>query len=224
MRLLVVEDDRALSAAVAQALREGGFAVDVAASGTEGLRMAKELDYSLVVLDLLLPGLHGLEVLRELRAAGRQVPVLVLSALDQVRRRVEGLDRGADDYLSKPFALSELLARVRALLRRAALHVPESVVHLGNLEVDLARREVWRDGREIALTAREYRILVYLLARRGQPVTREEIGTQVIDRGYEPASNAIDVSICGLRSKLGEPTLVQTVRGVGYRLAAPRSG
>ncbi len=221
VRILVVEDDPALCDAVTQAIGESGFPVDAARTGPEGLRLATSFDYGLIVLDLLLPGLHGLAVLREAKRAKPELPVLVLSALADVEERIDGLDHGADDYLAKPFALGELLARVRALLRRSAIRSPESVVRVADLEVDLARRSVRRRAQEVALTGREYGILLFLLARRGHPVTRQEIGDHVVDHDFSPASNAIDVSICGLRAKLGEPGLVRTVRGYGYVLDAP---
>ncbi len=218
MRILLVEDDLALSASVSQAIRESGFSVDVAHTGPEGLSAALAFDYALVVLDLLLPGKHGLEVLKDLRRAKPRLPVLILSALDEVGQRVDGLDRGADDYLAKPFALEELLARVRSLLRRSTLEAPDAHVRAGDLDLDLARRRVRRGDREIELTPREYSILVFLMSRRGKPVSREQIGAQVVDRDFEATSNAIDVSICGLRAKLGAPDPIRTVRGVGYRL------
>jgi DNA-binding response OmpR family regulator len=219
--MLVIEDDVDLAASVAQAVQESGFGADVAHSGPEGLRLAAGFEYSLVVLDLLLPGMHGLAVLKELRRIKPRLPILVLSALADVEERVVGLDRGADDYLAKPFALAELLARSRALLRRSSLAAPESVVTLGDITVDLVRHRVRRGGRELDLTARQYAILLFLLARRGRPVRREEIGEHVIDRNFEPSSNAIDVSICGLRAKLGDPDPIRTLRGVGYRLEDP---
>ena len=218
MRVLVVEDERDLATTVAQALRESGHAADIAFDGEEGLRLALTSSYDAVVLDLLLPKRPGLSVLREIRRARPKLPVLVLSALDRVEERVDGLDRGADDYLAKPFALSELLARVRALLRRGTDAVSSAVVSLGDLDVDLARRRATRSGRAIDLTGREWSILAFLAARPGAVVTRAEIGEHVIDRLFEPTSNAIDVSICGLRAKLGKPEMIRTVRGVGYRL------
>ena|SRR5437868_2438940 len=221
MRVLVVDDERELAGTVAQALRESGLAADVAYDGEEALRLALGSAYDAVVLDLLLPRRPGLSVLKEIRRAKPKLPVLLLSALDKVEQRVDGLDRGADDYLPKPFALAELLARVRALLRRGSEALTSAVIAVGDLEVDLARRRASRGGRSIDLTAREYSILAFLAARRGGVVTRREIGEHVVDRLFEPMSNAIDVSICGLRGKLGKPELVRTVRGIGYRLDAP---
>ena len=221
MRVLVVDDERELAGTVAQALRESGLAADVAYDGEEALRLALSSAYDAVVLDLLLPRRPGLSVLKEIRRAKPKLPVLLLSALDKVEQRVDGLDRGADDYLPKPFALAELLARVRALLRRGSEALTSAVIAVGDLEVDLARRRASRGGRSIDLTAREYSILAFLAARRGGVVTRREIGEHVVDRLFEPMSNAIDVSICGLRGKLGKPELVRTVRGIGYRLDAP---
>jgi two-component system copper resistance phosphate regulon response regulator CusR len=221
MRILLIEDERELARTIAQAIVEQGLAADVAHDGEEGLRLALEHDYDAVVLDLLLPKRHGLEVLREIRAAKPSLPVLVLTALDQVEERIDGLDRGADDYLTKPFVLAELLARLRALLRRGRATLPGAEVRVADLEVDLARRTVRRGGRTIRLSPREYALLVFFLARRGEVLTRAEIGEHVIDRVFEPSSNLLDVSIYGLRGKLGEPSLIHTVRGVGYRFDAP---
>ena len=221
MRVLVIDDERDLAATVAQALRETGVSADTAYDGEEGLRLALGGTYDAVVLDLLLPKRPGLSVLRELKRIKPKLPILVLSALDRVEERVDGLDRGADDYLAKPFALAELLARVRAMLRRSKESPASTVVAVADLEVDLGRRRVLRRGDVVDLTGREWSILAYLAARRGDVVTRTEIGEHVIDRTFEAASNAIDVSICGLRAKLGKPELIQTVRGLGYRLDAP---
>jgi two-component system copper resistance phosphate regulon response regulator CusR len=221
MRILVVEDEPQLARTVSQALRESGYAADVALDGEEGLRLGLEHDYDGVVLDLLLPKKHGLAVLRELRRAKPSLPILVLTALDEVDEKVDGLDKGADDYMTKPFALTELLARVRALLRRGKETATGAVVRVADLEVDLARQVVLRAGTPVKLTRREYALLVLFLNRKGTVLSRTEIGERVVDREFELTSNLIDVSIAGLRSKLGEPQLIRTIRGVGYRLDEP---
>ncbi len=221
MRILVVEDEPAIARTLRQALVEDGHTADVCADGEEGLRLGRTYAYDLVILDLLLPKRHGLSVLRELKRAKPTLPVLVLTALDQVEEKVDGLDKGADDYVTKPFALVELLARVRALLRRGSEKVAGALVTVSDLEIDLAAHVVKRGGVPLKLTPREYALLVLFASRRGEVLSRTEIGERVIDREFEAASNAIDVSIAGLRAKLGEPQLIRTVRGVGYRLEEP---
>ncbi|HZU99237.1 MAG TPA: response regulator transcription factor [Planctomycetota bacterium] len=221
MRILVVEDEPQLGSTIAQALREAGYATDVAKDGEEGLSLGLTFAFDLVVLDLLLPGRHGLSVLRELRKKKPALPILVLTALDQVEEKVDGLEKGADDYMTKPFALTELLARVRALLRRGKADLPGAVVKVGDLVVDLAQQRVTRRGEPVKLTPREYALLVFFLNRRGSVLSRTEIGEHVVDRDFEATSNLIDVSIAGLRSKLGDPQLIHTVRGAGYRFEEP---
>jgi two-component system OmpR family response regulator len=221
MRILVIEDEVPLARTVARALVEAGFAADTAHDGEEGLRLGRTYDYDAVVLDLLLPKMHGLAVLRELRRAKPKLPILVLTALDETEEKVEGLDRGADDYVTKPFQLTELLARLRALIRRGNENVRGAVVRAGDLEVDLAGHTVKRRGKAVALTPREFAILAFLVSRRGRVLSRTEIGEHVIDREFEAASNVIDVSISGLRSKLGDPPLIRTLRGVGYSFDVP---
>lgn len=222
MRILVVEDEPQLASTLRQALTEEGYSADVAPDGDEGLRLGTNFGYDLVVLDLLLPKRHGLSVLRELKKAKPGLPILVLTALDQTEEKVDGLERGADDYLAKPYALAELLARVRALLRRGSdRKVMSARVKVADFEVDLASRTVTRAGVPIKLTPREYALLVLFVNRRGEVLTRTEIGERVIDREFEATSNTIDVSIAGLRAKLGDPQLIATVRGVGYRFDEP---
>ena len=222
MRILVIEDEPELARTIAQALEESGFAADTALDGEKGLVLAQAHPYDALVLDLLLPKRHGLSVLREIRRTKPTLPVLLLTALDRTDEKVDGLSKGADDYLAKPFALRELLARVRALLRRGREDVvPGALVRLGGLEVDLAAGTVKRHDAPLKLTPREYARLVFFVHRRGEAVSRTEIGEHVIDRNFEATSNLLDVSIGNLRAKLGEPSLLETIRGIGYRFGEP---
>ncbi len=221
MRILVVEDYQPLRAALAKGLREAGYAVDETGDGAEGLWYATGNPYDLIVLDLMLPGLDGLTVLDRLRAAGCASHVLVLTARDGVEDRVEGLDHGADDYLVKPFAFPELLARVRALVRRG-YQAKSPVIHVGDLEIDLVARRVARRGHEVALTAREFAILEFLALRTGQVVTRTELWDHLYEFGSDGGSNVLDVYVGYLRRKLegeGEAKLIHTRRGQGYVFA-----
>lgn len=223
MRVLVVEDYLPIQKAVAKSLREAAFAVDTSADGEEALWFASNNDYDVVVLDLMLPGLDGLTVLQRLRAGGRSSHVLVLTARDTVQDRVRGLDAGADDYLVKPFAMDELLARVRALARRAYC-AKNPTLAVGDLLIDTSRREVSRGGDRIGLTAREYALLEYLAMRAGQVVPRADIWEHLYEFHADADSNVVDVYIGYLRKKIerpGQPALIQTVRGVGYSLRGP---
>ncbi len=224
MRILIIEDEPDLARAIADAIREAGMATDIALDGEEGLHLAVHHAVDAVILDRMLPKLDGLVVLRGIKKAKPTLPVLVLTALDRVAARVEGLDSGADDYLVKPFAIEELLARVRALLRRASASATSAVVKIDDLEIDLAAHLVRRAGRTIDLTPREYALLVFFANNVGKALDRTTIGEHVIDREFESTSNLIDVSIHGLRHKLGAPDLIHTVRGVGYRLATSEDG
>jgi DNA-binding response OmpR family regulator len=221
MRVLLVEDSKTLRRSLRRALKHAGYAVDLAGDGEEGLATAELNDYDVIVLDIMLPKLDGLAVLRRLRAAGQTTHVLLLTARDTVADRVEGLRQGADDYLVKPFALEELLARVAALCRRA-YHVKAGALRLGPLEVDLAARRLRRDGAEVELTAREWRLLEYLALRRGEVVPRAEIEAHIYDERVEPMSNVVDAAVYGLRRKIGAD-LIHTRRGLGYVLAAEAS-
>jgi two-component system OmpR family response regulator len=214
MRVLLVEDEPDLASALARALADESFAVDVASDGEEGLFRASEIAYDAVVLDLMLPARDGWDVLQQLRATGRTMPVLILTARDAVDDRVRGLNLGADDYLVKPFALAELIARLRALGRRAAAH-PSPELHIGEVRVDMAARRVYHAGREVELTGREYSILERLARARGAIVTRTEISDHLYTEDDECVSNAIDVHVASLRRKLGG-ALIQTRRGLGY--------
>lgn len=216
MRLLVVEDEARLAAALHRGLQAEGFAVDVASTGPAGLEAARHGEYDAMVLDVMLPGLSGYEVVRRLRAERRWLPVLMLSAKDGEYDQADGLDCGADDYLTKPFSYVVLLARLRALLRRGAPERP-AVLTVGDLRLDPARRRVTRDGVEVALTGREYALLDYLMRRPGTVVSKIELLDHVWDASVETAPNAVEVYVGYLRRKLGRDRL-ETVRGAGYRL------
>lgn len=220
MRILVVEDYSPVRNAVVQSLREDGHSVDEAADGNQGLAAAAHTPYDVLVLDLMLPGTNGLEVLRRLRAQGVESQVLILTARDAVEDRVKGLDLGADDFLTKPFAMEELRARVRALLRRA-YGKKRPVLTIGHLELDLASRRARVDGEAIELTAREYALLEYLALRAGEVVTRTDIWTHLYDETSDSTSNVVDVYIGYLRKKIerpDRPRLLVTRRGEGYVL------
>jgi DNA-binding response OmpR family regulator len=219
VRILLIEDYRPLQDSLAKGLREEGFAVDVTGDGKEGLWYAMGNDYDVIILDLMLPGLDGLSLLERLRAKGKQDPVLILTARDSVPDRVKGLDLGADDYMVKPFAFEELLARVRALVRRG-YQQRNPCIEVDDLRLDTAAQRVWRGGLEITLTSREYALLEYLALHIDQPVSRSDIWEHVYDFESSATSNVVDVYIGYLRKKLdeGRRPLIHTVRGRGYRL------
>ncbi len=220
MRILLVEDEPSAATMLAKGLREEAYAVDVAADGETAQTQAFVNDYDLIILDVVLPGKDGFKVCRELRASGLTVPVLMLTARDAVEDRVEGLDSGADDYLPKPFDFDELLARVRALLRRRPALYPE-VISVGDLSVDTRSRQVTRAGQSIDLTAKEYALLEYLARRAGEVVGRGDIAEHVWDESYDPFSKVIEVFIQRLRRKVDEGQaikLIHTRRGEGYIL------
>jgi len=221
MRILLVEDYEPIRASVAQGLREAGFAVDAAADGEEGLWYARTGEYDVIVLDLMLPKVDGLTILRTLRDAGSQTHVLVLTARDAMDDRVQGLDLGADDYLVKPFAFEELLARVRALVRRRYA-AKNPLIRVADLEIDTAARQVRRAGQTIPLTPREFALLEYLANRVGQVVSRTDIWEHVYDFHSDADSNVVDVYIGYLRKKIetqGLARLIHTRRGQGYVLS-----
>jgi two-component system OmpR family response regulator len=217
---LIVEDDLKLARSLERGLRSDGYAVDLAASGSDALLQAHVYDYDAVILDVMIPQPDGVEVCRALRADGHWVPVLMLTARDGVGDRIRGLDAGADDYLVKPFEYGELIARVRALVRRGAPERP-AILRVGDLEVDPAARTVIRAGRAVELTAREFALLEFLVRRAGEVVSRSELLEHVWDRNFTGSSNIVDVYVGYLRRKLEEPfgrPLIRTVRGAGYVL------
>jgi two-component system, OmpR family, response regulator len=220
VRVLVVEDEVKMVRAVRRGLEQEGYAVDSASDGDEGLYLATENAYDAIVLDVMLPGIDGFEVCRRLRAEQRWAPVLMLTARDTVADRIEGLDVGADDYLVKPFAFGELLARVRALIRRGAVERPV-VLRAGDVILDPAAHAVTRSGRQVELSAREFALLEFLMRHPGEVVSRTVILEHVWDYSYDGLSNVVDVYVGYLRRKLEQPfgrTLIRTVRGVGYVL------
>jgi two-component system copper resistance phosphate regulon response regulator CusR len=218
MKILVVEDEPKAAAYLTNGLSENGFVVDVSDQGDDGLHLALTGSYDLVILDVLLPHRDGWSVLSSLRAAGRSTPVLFLTARDAVHDRVKGLELGADDYLVKPFAFSELLARVRSVLRRAPARQHE-VLQIVDLEIDLVRHQAARAGHRLDLTAKEFLLLSLLVRRTGEVLSRAFIAEQVWDMNFDPGTNVIDVHVRRLRSKVDDPferKLIRTVRGMGY--------
>ncbi len=222
MRVLVVEDDVKMASLLRRGLLEEGLAADVARTGDDALWMAEATEYDAIVLDVMLPGLDGFEVCERLRAAEVWSPILMLTARDSVPDRVKGLDRGADDYLTKPFSYSELLARLRALMRRGRPERPTEL-EVGGLRLDPATRRVWRGDTEIPLSAKEFSLLETLMRRPGQILSRFELLEHAWDYEYENRSNVVDVYVRYLREKIDRPfgrRSIETVRGVGYRLRA----
>ncbi len=224
MKILIVEDEPKAGDYLRQGLREAGFVVDLVNHGLDGLHQALEGDHDLLILDVMLPGLDGWEILRRLRRQGREMPVLFLTARDQVEDRVKGLELGADDYLVKPFSFAELLARVRTILRRGRSTLEATTIRVADLELDLLRRRVTRAGRRIELTAKEFGLLELLMRRHGEVLPRSLIASQVWDVNFDSDTNVIEVAVRRLRAKVDEgfePRLIQTVRGMGYVLEAP---
>ena len=224
-RILIAEDEPRLASFLEKGLRSNGFVTSVAGDGPKASMMARDDDFDLLVLDLGLPGKDGTEVLRELRASGQRMPVIILTARDDVSDKVGGLEGGADDYVTKPFRFEELLARVRARLRDERT-VERTVLRAGTVVLDLRTRRAATDGRTVDLTAREFTMLEVLIRHAGQVLSREQLLSHVWGYDYDPGSNVVDVYIGYLRRKLeeaGEPRLIHTVRGVGYVLRAPRA-
>ncbi|NUJ79387.1 response regulator transcription factor [Methylocystis sp. FS] len=219
MRLLVVEDDKDLNRQIVRALEQSGYAVDRAFDGEEGCHLGETEPYDAVVLDIGLPKKDGVTILEEWRAAGRDMPVLILTARDRWSDKVQGFDAGADDYVSKPFHMEEVLARIRALLRRATGHATNEIV-CGAVRLDTKAGRVVVDGAPVKLTSHEYRLLAYLMHHGGRVVSRSEIIEHLYDQDFDRDSNTIEVFVGRLRKKLGVD-LIQTVRGLGYMAAAP---
>ncbi len=223
MKLLIVEDEIKTGDYLQQGLTEAGFVVDLARDGEEGLHQALTQGYDLAILDVMLPKMNGWQIIHGIRQAGKEMPVLFLTAKDAVEDRVKGLELGADDYLVKPFAFSELLARVRTLLRRGGKGTEVQVLHAVDLELDLLRRRVTRAGEKIDLTSKEFSLLELLLRRQGEVLPRSLIASQVWDMNFDSDTNVIDVAIRRLRAKVDdgfELKLIRTVRGMGYVLEA----
>jgi two-component system copper resistance phosphate regulon response regulator CusR len=222
MRILIIEDEVKTAKFLKKGLGEAGFVVDVASDGQDGLELAKNIEFDLIVLDIMLPGIDGWQVLSGLRQAGRNTQVLVLTALDAVHDRVRGFELGADDYLVKPFAFSELLARVRSRLRRKSATL-QDVFRMADLEVDLIRHRATRGGQRLELTSKEFLLLSLLARRAGEVLSRTVIAEAVWDMNFDSDTNVVDVSVRRLRSKVDDPfpsKLIHTVRGSGYVLEA----
>lgn len=226
MKILIVEDEPKTGDYLRQGLREAGFAVDLVTNGIDGLHHGLDGNHDLVILDVMLPGLDGWQVLQNLRSRGRQMPVLFLTARDQVEDRVKGLDLGADDYLVKPFSFAELLARVRTILRRGRNSSESTALRVADLELDLLRRRVSRAGMRIDLTAKEFGLLELLMRRQGEVLPRSLIASQVWDMNFDSDTNVIEVAVRRLRAKVDDGfdvKLIQTVRGMGYVLENPET-
>jgi DNA-binding response OmpR family regulator len=226
MRILIVEDEKKLCDLIERALKAERFAVDTAGDGNSGWQLADSYDYDLIILDLMLPGIGGAELLRRIRRKNQQVPILILTAQDATEEKVRNFEAGADDYLTKPFAFAELVIRVKALLRRGPVN-RSSVLRVGDLEVDRLSQHVRRAGRKIELTPKEYALLEYLAANPGRVFSRTMIIEHVWDQSFEGLTNIVDVYVRHLRSKVDDPfptKLIRTVRGVGYGLEESRDG
>ncbi len=220
MKILIVEDEFKTGEYLKKGLQEAGFSVDLARDGADGLHLATTGSYELIILDVMLPGLSGWDVLARMRRSGREVPVLFLTAKDDVEDRVKGLELGADDYLVKPFAFSELLARVRTLLRRGRTR-EQATMKVADLELDVLRRRATRNGRRIDLTPKEFSLLELLLRRQGEVLPRSLIASQVWDMNFDSDSNIVEVAVRRLRAKVDDPfdrKLIHTIRGMGYVL------
>jgi len=226
VKILIVEDEPKTGEYLRQGLHEAGFVVDLAQTGVDGLHLSEQGEYELVILDVMLPGLNGWEVLKNMRQRGLEMPAMFLTARDQVEDRVKGLELGADDYLVKPFSFAELLARVRTILRRGRNGSETTVLKVADLELDLLRRRVARAGKRIDLTAKEFGLLELLMRRQGEVLPRSLIASQVWDMNFDSDTNVIEVAMRRLRVKIDEGQevkLIQTVRGMGYVLEAPET-
>ena len=221
MRILLIEDDDKIASFIRKGLREAGYIVDTACEGPEGLAMALGAPYDVAIVDIMLPGLDGLSIIERLRAQKVEIPVLILSARQSVDDRVQGLQRGGDDYMVKPFSFSELLARVQALIRRDKTNVKTTRLQVGPLEMDLLRHEVYRENRRIELPAKEYALLEYMMRNPDIVISKTSILEKVYDYAFDPQTNVVDVLICRLRNKLDKDfpsKMIHTVRGMGYVL------
>jgi two-component system copper resistance phosphate regulon response regulator CusR len=221
VRILLVEDDEGISHFIVKGLQEAAFAVDLAVDGDEALYQTSINEYDLVILDVMIPVKNGFEVCKEMREQGLQIPVLMLTARDAVKDRIEGLDAGADDYLTKPFAYGELLARIRALLRRKEKQFVVSRIEIGDLEIDTHSQRVWRAGKEIMLTTKEFTVLEYFARNAGRVIGRAELSEHCWDETYDPFTNSIEVFVSRLRKKIDpdeQIPLLHTKRGAGYIL------
>ncbi len=224
MKLLIVEDETKTGEYLSKGLTESGFVVDLADNGMTGYHLAMTNDYDLIVLDVMLPDINGWTIVQSLRTAGKGMPILMLTALGNVEHRVKGLELGADDYLVKPFAFAELLARIRTLLRRGSAAILENEFQIADLSIDLVKRRVVRAGIKINLTSKEFSLLEFFIRHQGEVLPRSLIASQVWDMNFDSDTNVIDVAIKRLRFKIDndfEPKLIHTVRGVGYILEVP---
>ena len=224
MKILIVEDEIKTGEYLRQGFREAGFNADLVRTGVDGLHMAREGDHDLIILDVMLPGMDGWQVLKSLRRNGQEMPVLFLTAKDHVDDRIKGLELGADDYLVKPFSFAELLARVRTILRRGRNGTEVTVLQVADLELDLLRRRIIRSGKRIDLTAKEFGLLELLMRRQGEILPRSLIASQVWGMNFDSDSNVVEVAMRRLRAKIDDAydtKLIQTVRGMGYVLEAP---
>ncbi len=224
MKILIVEDEIKTGEYLRQGFREAGFNADLVRTGVDGLHMAQEGDHDLIILDVMLPGMDGWQVLKSLRRNGQEMPVLFLTAKDHVDDRIKGLELGADDYLVKPFSFAELLARVRTILRRGRNGTEVTVLQVADLELDLLRRRIIRSGKRIDLTAKEFGLLELLMRRQGEILPRSLIASQVWSMNFDSDSNVVEVAMRRLRAKIDDAydtKLIQTVRGMGYVLEAP---
>lgn len=224
MRILLVEDDEGISSFIVKGLEEAAYAIDVAEDGEDALYQVSINEYDAIILDIMIPSKDGFEVCREIRQQGLEIPILMLTARDAVKDRIKGLDAGADDYLTKPFAYGELLARVRALLRRKEKQFLASKIKIGNLEVDTQSQSVWRNGKEISLTTKEFTVLEYFARNVNRVIGREELSEHCWNETYDPFTNTIEVFVNRLRKKIDKNVkkpMLQTRRGAGYILQDP---
>ena len=224
MRILIIEDEKKMASFLERGLKEEHYTVDIAYDGEKGWEYAMTNEYDLLIVDWMLPKMSGVELCSKFRAEGKIVPVLILTAKDSVEDKIKGLDHGADDYLTKPFSFEELLARMRALLRRPAHLTDKTVLECANLKLDLIKRQAWAGDAEITLSQKEFSLLEFLMRHAGEVVSRTAIAEHVWDLHFDPMSNTIDVYINFLRKKIGETpskSKIETIRGTGYRLACP---